>query len=134
MASREDDPTTEAREQATLTVLVVDDDPRLREVAVWALEEEGIVVDTARDRRQAAERVRQRQPALVVLDMSLPPDQGDSVAAELRAACGPQLPILLITADGKASETARRVGAFAYLQKPFDIEQLVLRVRERLAT
>lgn len=117
---------------AVPSILVVDDDPKLREVAVWALEDEGFVVDAAGGRREAAERVKQRPPALVVLDMGLPPETGDSVAADLRAACGAHVPILLITADGKASQKAKRVGAFAYLHKPFDVERLVLLVRERL--
>ena len=115
-------------------VLVVDDDPKMREVAVWALEDEGFVVEAAADRQEASERARQRPPALVVLDMGLPPDNGDTVAADLRAACGEHLPILLMTADGKASEKARRVGAFAYLHKPFDLDQLVRLVRDRLAS
>src|SRR5438309_4869175 len=93
---------------AGLSILVVDDDPNLREVAVWALEDEGFVVEAAGDRREAAERVKRRPPALVVLDMGLPPDAGDSVASDLRAACGDHLPILLITADGKASQKAKR--------------------------
>jgi DNA-binding response OmpR family regulator len=113
-------------------VLVVEDDANMREVAVWALEDEGLVVDIAGDRLEAAERVRQRLPALVVLDMGLPLGDGGSVAADLRAVCGTNLPILLITADGKASEKAKRVGAFAYLQKPFDIDLFVRLVRERL--
>ena len=115
-------------------MLVVDDDPTMREVAVWALEDEGFVVDAAADRHQAAERARRRPPALVVLDMGLPPDDGDAVAADLRATCGEQLPILVITADGKAAQKARRVGAFAYLHKPFDVERLIHLVRERIAT
>ncbi len=121
-----------AQANAGPSILVVDDDPKLREVAVWALEDEGFVVDAAGGRREAAERVKQRSPALVVLDMGLPPETGDSVAADLRAACGAHVPILLITADGKASQKAKRVGAFAYLHKPFDVERLVLLVRERL--
>jgi len=99
---------------------------------MWALEDEGFAVQVAGGRREAAERVKRRPPALVVLDMGLPPDEGDSVAADVRAACG-QVPILLITADGKASQKARRVGAFAYLHKPFDVERLVFLVRERLS-
>jgi DNA-binding response OmpR family regulator len=114
------------------SILVVDDDPKLREVAMWALEDEGFAVQVAGGRREAAERVKRQRPALVVLDMGLPPDEGDSVAADVRAACG-QVPILLITADGKASQKARRVGAFAYLHKPFDVERLVFLVRERLS-
>ena len=119
--------------EAGLPVLVVDDDPKVREVAVWALEDEGFTVDAAGNRQQAVERAQKRRPALVVLDMGLPPDNGDTVAADLRAACGERLPILVITADGRASEKAQRVGAFAYLHKPFDVEELVRLVRGQLA-
>jgi CheY-like chemotaxis protein len=115
-------------------VLVVDDDPRMRDVAVWALEDEGLLVESAANRAEATERARRHQPALVVLDMSLPPDDGTTVAAELRATCGEHLPILVVTADGRAAEKARRVSAFAYLHKPFDVEQLVQLVRKKLAT
>ena len=118
----------------TPSVLVVDDDPKIRGVAVWALEEEGFLVEEAAGRDQAAELARSHPPALVVLDMGLPPDSGDIVADELRATCGDQLPILVITADGKAMEKARRVRAFAYLHKPFDVELLVRLVRQGLAS
>ena len=122
-----------AEAQAGPPVLVIDDDPKMREVAVWALEDEGFTVDAAGSRQQAAERAQKRPPALVVLDMGLPPDNGETVAADLRAACGERLPILVITADGRASEKARRVGAFAYLHKPFDVDELVRLVRRQLA-
>lgn len=122
------------RSEAAPAVLVVENDPKMRDVAVWALEDEGFVVDAAAGRREAADRARRRPPALVVLDMGLPPYDGEAVAADLRATCGEHLPILVITADGRASEKARQVGAFAYLHKPFDIEQLVRLVRQKLAT
>lgn len=65
--------------------------------------------------------------------MSLPRLDGYGVAAELRTRFGSEFPILVITADGLAREKAERVGAYAFLHKPFDIETLVERVREGLA-
>jgi len=114
-------------------VLVVDDDPSLRLAIEWALQDEGLSVMGAGDGQEAIERGTEQRPALVVLDMGLPVVSGDGVAAGLRAAHGTQLPILIITADGKAAEKARRVGAFDYLHKPFDLADLVAAVHRGLA-
>ena len=113
-------------------VLVVDDDPRIRQMISWALEEEGFGVETAEDGQQALERAAGRRPELVILDMTLPVLDGYGVAAGLRLAHGDALPILAITADGSAAEKARRVGAYTYLKKPFDVEDLLRAVQQGL--
>jgi DNA-binding response OmpR family regulator len=110
-------------------ILIVDDDPRIRQVIRDVLTEEGFTVATAADGPQAIRRAADQPPALVVLDMGLPRMDGYEVAAALRAAHGRALPILTITADGGAADKARRVGAFAYLRKPFDLDDLVAAVR-----
>lgn len=109
-------------------VLVVEDDAILRETLQWALEDAGINVTVAVDGVDAVERAAQTIPDLVVLDMGLPGLDGYGVATELRAQHGEGLAILVVTADGGAPEKARRVGAYAYLHKPFDIDQFVQRV------
>ncbi|HEX6510562.1 MAG TPA: response regulator transcription factor [Chloroflexota bacterium] len=114
-------------------ILVVDDDPDLRFTIRWALEDEGFQVETAADGQEAIERGMKTRPALLVLDMGLPIVNGDGVAARLRNELGFGLPILVITADGHASEKAARVGAFDYLHKPFDLEALVRSVHRGLA-
>jgi two-component system OmpR family response regulator len=111
-------------EDALAPILVVDDDPGLRQVIQWALEEEGWLVQTAADGRQALAHAKRRRPRLVVLDMGLPELDGVAVAAELRRLYGESLPIVVITADGHAAAKARRVGARAHLSKPFDIDDL----------
>jgi DNA-binding response OmpR family regulator len=59
-------------------ILVVDDDPEVCCYMIrWALEEEGLLVDTAADGRQALEQATRRRPRLVILDMSLPLLDGD---------------------------------------------------------
>ena len=110
-------------------ILVVDDDPRIRQMIRDVLEEEGFAVAAAGDGPQAIRRAADQPPALVILDMTLPQMDGHEVAAALRAAHGRALPILTITADGGAADKARRVGAFSYLRKPFDLDDLVAAVR-----
>ena len=115
-------------------VLVVDDDAVVRNLICRALEDEGLQVMSAANGRLAVERANQQAPALVVLDMSLPLLAGDAVAAELRAHVGDHLPIVLITADGHPAEKARVLGAFAYLSKPFDMDELMATIQRGLAS
>ena len=110
-------------------ILVVDDDSLIRQIVRDVLTEEGFAVATAADGPQAIRRATNQSPALVVLDMGLPLMDGHAVAVALRADHGPALPILMITADGGAADKAQRVGACAYLRKPFDLEDLVAAVR-----
>lgn len=114
-------------------VLVVDDDPHMRQMISWALEDDGLLVATAADGRQALELAAQRRPALVVLDLTLPDLGGEEISARLRGE-RTDLPILVITADGYAQQKARRVGAYAYLHKPFELAELLEAVRRGLAT
>src|SRR5438067_10650096 len=59
-------------QQLVGAILVVDDDPEIRDVVRWLLEDEGWTVETASDGRDALERATQVRPALIVLDMGLP--------------------------------------------------------------
>jgi len=115
-------------------VLVVEDDALLRKTLVWALEDHGLHVVAAIDGVDAVQQVFAQAPSLVVLDMSLPGLDGYDVAEAIRRRFGPRFPILVITADGRAREKAERVGAYAFLHKPFDVDVLIERVREGLPT
>ena len=114
------------------SILVVDDDPQVRQFIRDVLEAEGLDVETAGDGRQALGLAAKTSPALVVLDVTLPILGGSAVAQGLRAALGDGLPILLITADGNAAEKAQRVGAYAHLRKPFAMDDLLAAVRQGL--
>lgn len=118
---------------ASARVLVIDDDPQVRHLIRLVLEEEGFVVGAAMDGAQALRLAAEQPPELVVLDVSLPDVTGATVADQLRAAW-PALPVLMITADGSAAEKAARLGAYAYLHKPFDVSELVALVRLGLST
>src|SRR5215472_16433092 len=101
-------------------VLVVDDDADVRQVVRWALEDAGFDVLTAADGPTAFSQAEQQRPGVIVLDHGLPSTDGTYVAACLRRICGEHLPILIVTADGRAAEKARRAGAYAFIHKPFD--------------
>lgn len=113
-------------------ILVVDDDPQLRQMIRWALEDEGLLVQTAADGLQAIDSVSAERPALILLDIGLPIIDGYGVAERVHALSGGPVPIVAITADGRAAEKARRVGAQAYLQKPFEIDDLLDTVQRTL--
>lgn len=66
-----------------------------------------------------------QRPTLVVLDVKLPVVDGYAVAQSLRSRYGTHLPILVITGDGQAAMKARRLGAYSYVRKPFDVVDLV---------
>jgi DNA-binding response OmpR family regulator len=58
---------------------------------------------------------------------------GDGVAAALRAQHGTAVPVVVLTADGRAGDKAQRVGAIAYLHKPFEVDDLLSTVRSVVA-
>ncbi|HEY7063478.1 MAG TPA: response regulator transcription factor [Chloroflexota bacterium] len=131
MPSHTPDPSGDTA-SANPPILVVDDDAETCHMIRWALEEEGLTVETAADGQRGLELAIRRRPRLVILDMGLPLLNGAELAAKLRAAYGDGLPVLLITADGHVVEKARRVGAQAYLTKPFDLDTLCVTVQEVL--
>ena len=106
------------------TVLVVDDDRRVRDLLRLALEEGGFAVETAADGSQAIAMASAARPGLLVLDLTLPRADGFAVAEAVRRAHGEAVPIVVITADGNPAEKARRIGAVGYLHKPFDVDDL----------
>jgi two-component system, chemotaxis family, chemotaxis protein CheY len=113
-------------------VLIVEDDEDLRYIVQWVLEDEGFVVETAKDGREALDCAMARKPSLVLLDMALPIIDGYGVAAGLHETYGDTITILTMTADGHAAEKAKRVGAIGYVSKPFELDTLVDSVRGAL--
>ena len=115
-------------------ILVVDDDPEVRQLIYDVLDSEGFEVEKAADGREALEKATRRRPALVVLDLTLPRLSGPAFAAQLSSLSGRPVPILVISGEGRAGSKARELGAFAYLHKPFDIEDLLECVARGLQT
>jgi DNA-binding response OmpR family regulator len=112
----------------TATVLVVDDERKVRELVRQYLERDGYSVLVAESGTQALETTERARPDLLVLDLMLPDLSGEEVARALR--CRSDVPIIMLTA--KAAEGDRvngfRLGADDYLTKPFSPRELVARV------
>lgn len=115
-------------------ILVIDDDPGVRQTVRWALEDEGFPVATAQNGKLGLESATSEQPAAVVLDMIMPVLGGDGFAAGLRRLYGTAVPILVLTADGHARQKAEQVGAVDYVKKPFNVDDLVHKVRNALGS
>ena len=118
-------------------VLVVEDDPDLGETIVTFLKEEGLDAKLARDGDQAMRFVDQLHPSAMILDLMMPRRDGFSVLRELRADGRINgLPVIVVTAIFGLSERlyATELGAADYVTKPFELDELLERVRNVLAS
>jgi DNA-binding response OmpR family regulator len=111
------------------TVLVVDDEPIVREVVVRYLEREGYRTLEAGDGDRARELVEQASPNLVVLDLMLPGTDGLALCRWIRSRSN--LPVIMLTARGEESDriVGLELGADDYVTKPFSPRELAARVR-----
>ncbi len=114
---------------AVKTVLVVDDEPRIVQLARDYLEHAGFAVLTSADGASALQLARQRRPDLIVLDLGLPGADGLDVTRALRAESS--VPIVVLTArdDEVDKILGLELGADDYMTKPFSPRELVARVR-----
>jgi two-component system, OmpR family, phosphate regulon response regulator OmpR len=115
-------------------ILVVEDDPRLRERLARYLTGEGFRVTGAGDAAEARTQLRAIDPDLIVLDVMLPGESGLDLTQSLRLETNQNPPILLLTARGAPEDRIAgfEAGADDYLGKPFEPRELVLRIRALL--
>ena len=111
------------------TVLVVDDEPIVREVVVSYLEREGYRTLEAADGERARRLVEEASPSLVVLDVMLPRIDGLELCRWIRSRS--DLPVILLTARGEEADriVGLELGADDYVTKPFSPRELAARVR-----
>jgi two-component system phosphate regulon response regulator OmpR len=112
-------------------ILIVDDDPELRELLRGYLGGNGFEVDVAEDGAAMRSRIAAAAPDLVILDLMLPGEDGLALCRELRAApASAALPILMLTARGEDTDriVGLEMGADDYLPKPFNPRELVARI------
>lgn len=116
-------------------ILIVDDEPDLLSVLHFGLEVEGFDVLEASDGEQGLNMARQHTPDLIVLDLMLPRMDGYKVCRSLKFdERYRRIPVFILSA--RSGETDRRLaldlGADAYITKPYDMKDLVSRIRNRL--
>ncbi|MDE3097138.1 MAG: response regulator transcription factor [Chloroflexota bacterium] len=111
------------------TILVVDDEKNIVQLARLYLTNEGYRVETASDGKQALERARAVRPDLVVLDIMMPEMDGLTVCKELRKTSN--VPVIILTARGDDIDriVGLEIGADDYMAKPFNPRELVARVK-----
>ncbi len=113
-------------------MLVVDDEPDIRELLAQTLRLAGFDVSCAATGIEAMQRLGGRAPDLVVLDVLLPDLDGFEIARMMRRA-GHGMPVLFLTAPGAAGRCTGPAGeADACVAKPFSLEEVVLRIRALL--
>jgi CheY-like chemotaxis protein len=111
-------------------LLVIEDDPTIREMLEMVLDGEGFQVVSAQHGAAAIALLDRIRPSLILLDMKMPIMDGWEFLERYRRRPGPKAPIVVLTAAQDAASRAAEVGADAYVAKPFSIDDLV-RVVER---
>jgi DNA-binding NtrC family response regulator len=108
-------------------VLVVDDDESLRRITQMQLEEAGYVAATAESGEEALRKIEEDAPALVITDLKMPGMNGLELLRSVRAQY-PQTAVVLVTAFGtvQTAVAAMKAGAYDYITKPIDYEELLL--------
>jgi DNA-binding NtrC family response regulator len=123
-----------SRGGAPASILVVEDDGAMRDMLREALEEDGYAVEAVGGGRAGVERVQRGGIDLVISDVKMPDLDGLDMLREIKATA-PSPHVIAITAFGSIDTAIRAVklGAFDYITKPFEIDQLILSVEKALA-
>jgi two-component system, OmpR family, response regulator len=110
-------------------ILIVDDEPRVRTLLRRCLEGEGFAVSEAKDGTEMRRRLEHEAVSLITLDLNLGAENGLDLAREIRKERN--VPIIMLTGKGDAIDrvVGLEVGADDYLAKPFEMRELVARVR-----
>jgi len=114
---------------STTKILIVDDDPKISELMSKYLRQHGFDVLTAENGVQMKETLAHEAVDLIILDIMLPGDDGFSLCEQLRTENN-QVPVLMLTAVGEDEQRLKgfKLGADDYLTKPFNPEELLLRI------
>ena len=119
---------------ANARVLVVDDEPDIRQTVRDILEDEGYIVDTAESAAAAREARRQQRPDVVLLDIWMPDLDGISLLREWTERGGLPCPVIMISGHGtvETAVEATRLGAWDFIEKPISLAKLLLVISRAL--
>ena len=114
-------------------LLIVDDDVQIRELLVFDIAQSGYIVDCASDGQEGLKKALENNYDLILLDVMMPKMNGYDVCKNIRIA-KPDIPILMLTAKGTIEDKTQGFdcGADDYLIKPFEIQEVLLRIRALL--
>ncbi len=115
-------------------ILVVDDEPGIRELVCDILEDEGYRVTAAEDGNSARQALRERRPDLILLDIWMPDIDGISLLKEWYEGEGLPSPVIMMSGHGtvETAVEATRLGAYDFLEKPLSLAKLLLTVERGL--
>ena len=111
-----------------ISVLIVEDDPNIRELLQMYLEKDGYAVTLATDGGQGLDKFRSIKPDLVLLDVMMPVMDGWAVCKAIRAEGN--TPVIMLTAKGETDDKVQglKAGADDYVTKPFEMKELLARI------
>ena len=114
-------------------LLIVDDDEEIRELLVFDIQSSGYTVDSAKDGEEGLKKAVENNYDLILLDVMMPKMNGYDVCKNIRLV-KPKVPVLMLTAKGTIHDKTEgfEVGADDYLVKPFDVQEVLLRIRALL--
>jgi CheY-like chemotaxis protein len=117
-------------------VLIVDDEPHMLRITELSLKKGGYAILTARNGREATEIAEREQPALIVMDVTMPEMDGFAALKHLKSVPSTAaIPVIMLTARGQmmAREEAEASGAALYLTKPFSPSALAAEAKRIIA-
>jgi DNA-binding response OmpR family regulator len=106
-------------------VMVIDDDPSIREFITMALHAEGYKVLAASDGEEALQILQENRPVLILLDIRMPTMDGPTFVRRYHATLPPHAPIVVLTAGKTTSSAPLNVEVDGFLAKPFDLDELL---------
>ena len=119
--------------QTSKRLLIVDDDEQIRELLTFDISQSGYIVDSATDGEEGLKKALENNYDLILLDVMMPKMDGFTVCKNIRIA-HPNVPVLMLTAKGSIEDKTQgfNCGADDYLSKPFEIQEVLLRIRALL--